>query len=115
MANNDHGVLGGGDYLREDGVHVLVVKGLIDFDAIDAQRGCDHLRRLHGANRGTRPHINVVVVLEQREGARIRNLERMPAVWRKLAIKVRRTVPFLLGFTMTHENKGPDHEKTSAD
>ena len=50
MANNDHGVLGRGGNLRENGVHVLVVEGLVNLNAIHAQHVCDHLRRLHGSN-----------------------------------------------------------------
>ena len=115
VADHDHGLLRSGGDLAEKGVIVLVVERLVDLDAVDAQDACDDLRRLHGPNRGARPHVYVVVVLEQRERARVCNLEGMPAIRRELAVKVRRVVLRLLGLAMPHENKGPDHETTSAD
>ena len=114
VADDDHGLLRRSGNLGENGVHVLVVERLVDLDAIDTQDACNHLRRLHCPHGRTRPHVDVVIVLEQRERARICNLERVPSVGRELAVKVRRVIPRLLSLAMSHKNKGPDHETTSA-
>ena len=114
VADDDHGLLGRGGNLGENGVHVLVVEGLVDLDAVDAQDVCDHLSRLHCPHSRARPHVDVVIVLEQRERSRKRNLERVPSVGRELAVKVRRVIPRLLSLAMSYENKGSDHETTSA-
>ena len=86
VADDDHGLLRRSGNLGENGVNVLVVERLVDLDAIDTQDACNHLRRLHCPHGRTRPHVDVVIVLEQRERARICNLERVPSVGRELAV-----------------------------